>query len=186
MRVEQVTADATYALRQEVLRPHQSIAEVGFPGDDDPETAHFAAFPASEGKSVGDRDCAHPIGVVTVLHQPPPPTLPTDRDPTGWWRLRGMATAGGHRRSGVGSALVDAVLAHVAAHNGTTLWCHARLPAVAFYQRQAFATIGDPWEEPTLGPHVTMWRSVPRPQPQPRPQPRPQPQPQPQPRPQPT
>jgi GNAT superfamily N-acetyltransferase len=76
-----------------------------------------------------------------------------------------MATAEHHRGSGVGSALVNAVLAYLAAHEGTVLWCHARLPAVGFYEKQGFLPIGDPWEEPALGPHVTMWRSVPRPKP---------------------
>ncbi|MDQ1441119.1 MAG: hypothetical protein QOG97_1347 [Acidimicrobiaceae bacterium] len=152
MRVERVAAGVTYPSRHEILRPHQSIAEVGFPGDNDPETGHFAAY-----------DGSIPIGVVTVLHEPPP--LPTVADPAAWWRLRGMATAGDRRRSGVGSALVGAVLAHVAAHNGTTLWCHARLRALAFYEKQGFVAIGEAWEEPTLGPHVTMWRSVPRPRP---------------------
>ncbi len=158
-RVERVTAEATYALRQEVLRPHQTIAEVAFPGDDDAETGHFAAFAdADAGTSAAD-----PIGIVTVLHQPPP--LAHIAEPERWWRLRGMATVGRHRRGGVGSALVDAALGHVAAQGGAGVWCNARLPAVEFYRRHGFVESGDPWEEPALGPHVAMWRKVPRPPP---------------------
>jgi GNAT superfamily N-acetyltransferase len=156
-QVRPVAAQTTYALRQQILRPHQSIAEVGFPGDDDPETGHFAAFAGA------DADAGEPIGVVTVLHQPPP--LARIADPDRWWRLRGMATVERHRRGGVGSALVDAALAHVAAHDGTGVWCHARLPAVEFYRRHGFVESGDPWDEPGLGPHVAMWRRIPRPPP---------------------
>jgi GNAT superfamily N-acetyltransferase len=151
--VERINRQDTYALRQQVLRPHQSVAEVGFAGDDDPETGHYAVF--SDGA-----DAQRIVGVVTVLRQFP--AARTADDPDRWWRLRGMATAEDWRGRGVGSALVAAAVAHVAAHHGTVLWCYARISAVAFYRTAGFVTTGEVWDEPALGPHIAMWRTVAR------------------------
>jgi predicted GNAT family N-acyltransferase len=145
--IQRVGVADTIGLRQRVLRPHQTMAEMRYPHDDDPSTGHFAAV---EGDVI--------IGTVSVV-----PELPTDplADVESWWRLRGMATAEGHRSQGVGSALVAAAMAHVAAEGGRGLWCNARLPAVAFYQRAGFVAVGEPWEEPGIGPHIVMWRTMP-------------------------
>lgn len=151
-QIRRVGAGATHALRHTVLRPHQTLAEMVYPGDDDPTTGHFAA-----GAGVGVGDTV--IGIVTVSRQPPPPAIVVD-NPDGWWRLRGMATAPGHRSRGIGSALLTAAMAHVAAHQGQALWCNARVTAVAFYQRAGFVTAGDAWDEPGLGPHIVMERTV--------------------------
>jgi GNAT superfamily N-acetyltransferase len=146
-RIEPVGAGQTYALRHLVLRPHQGVIEMGFPGDDDPASGHFAAFDAT----------GEVIGVATVL----PQTSPNVPEPGSLWRLRGMAIAPGHRGQGTGRALLAVALAHTAAHGGTVLWCHARLAAVPFYRRGGFETAGDLWEEPVIGPHLVMWRRVP-------------------------
>jgi len=153
--IVRVTAEETYPLRQQVLRPHQSIAEVGFPGEDDPATAHFAQRDQGDQRD-GDGQI---VGIVTVLRQDPDPPI-TDAT---WWRLRGMATAVDQRGQGVGMALVQAALAHVAAEHGTGLWCNARRSAVGFYCKAGFVTTGQEWEEPGLGPHIRMWLPLPHP-----------------------
>lgn len=51
-------------------------------------------------------------------------------------------------------------MGHVEARGGGLLWCNARLTAVGFYQRGGFETLGEPWEEPLIGPHVAMWKLV--------------------------
>jgi ribosomal protein S18 acetylase RimI-like enzyme len=98
------------------------------------------------------------IGTVAVLREPHP-TLAFDHATT--WRIRGMATAEGYRNLGIGAALMTAALAHAADHGGRTVWCNARVPALSFYRRAGFATVGDAWDEPDIGPHVVMWRSIP-------------------------
>jgi GNAT superfamily N-acetyltransferase len=81
------------------------------------------------------------------------------------WRLRGMATAPEWRGKGAGTAVLAAVIAHVAAAGGGLLWCNARLGAVAFYERAGLVTRGEQWEEPVIGPHIAMFTMVPgRPQ----------------------
>ncbi|HEY2427392.1 MAG TPA: GNAT family N-acetyltransferase [Acidimicrobiales bacterium] len=143
--VERVEAGATLALRQRVLRPHQTLAELASADEnDDAETAHFAV--------IEDGDV---IGTASVRRQAPP-----------WgsdgpaWRLRGMATAEGRRSQGIGAAVLAAVIDRVRERGGGLLWCNARVPAVPFYQRAGFVTRGESWVEPFIGPHVAMERTV--------------------------
>jgi len=146
VRVELVAPEATYPLRQRVLRPHQRVTEVRVPGEDGRDAAHIAAVDAN-GDVVG----------TAVLVREMCPLLP-ERNLA--WRLRGMATDERWRGRGVGGLLLRRVVQHVAAHGGGLLWCHARLPAQAFYGRAGFVPVGEPWEEPQIGPHVAMLREV--------------------------
>jgi GNAT superfamily N-acetyltransferase len=115
------------------------------PGDGDPGTVHFA--PQADNGAV--------VGVTTLLRQARP------EDPaTAAWRVRGMATAAAVRGTGVGSSLLAAAVAHVAAAGGGVLWRHARLSALAFYSRAVLTVYGAPWDDPALGPHVRMARPV--------------------------
>lgn len=144
--VERVAAADTWALRHEVLRPHQRLAEMAVPGDDDRASGHFVArTPAGE-----------VIGTASVLPEPPPWATEGQRA----WRLRGMATAPGWRGKGVGTTVFAAALAHVGAHGGTLLWCNARIPAQAFYDRAGFVPHGEPWVDPVIGPHLAMSKTV--------------------------
>jgi hypothetical protein len=96
------------------------------------------------------------IGIVSVM----PEAVPWLDGDAGGWRLRGMATAPEVRGWGIGADLVDAVVGHVGGRGGTVLWCTARLPAVLFYERQGFQVIGATWEEPVIGTHIHMYRSL--------------------------
>ena len=146
--VQAVDPALVYPVRQQVLRSHQTLDQVAFPEDTAADAGHFAALRAGE-----------IIGVVSVFRQRPARWETPDQED--WWRLRGMATVAGSRRTGVGRALVEAVVAHAVSHGGTRLWCHARLAAVPFYRAMDFATVGEQWVEPVVGPHVVMWRPIP-------------------------
>jgi predicted GNAT family N-acyltransferase len=140
--VEQVPVFLVLPLRQRVLRPHQSVSEVGFDGD--AAGTHFAAFDASSAI----------VGVVSLIGEPP------DERGTPSWRLRGMATEPALQRQGVGRALMSGLLDFVARSGGGALWCNARLPAVGFYELFGFVQTGEVFEEPNIGPHVRMARVV--------------------------
>jgi predicted GNAT family N-acyltransferase len=130
-------------VRRQVLRPHQTLEELIVPGEDDPEAGWFAAFHT---RVVGDVV----IGTAGVFPEDRPETGP------GGWRLRAMAaTTPG---AGVGTALLEACLAHAGERGGRYLWCSARVPAMGFYIRRGFVTVSDAYEPPGLGPHVTMLR----------------------------
>src|SRR4051794_11884594 len=110
--IRAVSAAETRLLRKEVLRPHQTLDEVGFAGDEVPGAAHFGAF--VNGQMVA----------TATVH-------PEDDE----WRLRGMATRAEFRGRGLGGELVQACVDHVRQAGGTRIWCNARLKAADFYRR---------------------------------------------------
>ncbi len=141
--IRRVDPVLTRPVRQQVLRPHQTLDELIVPGEDDTEAGWFAAYEVGAEKEAV-------LGTAGVF--------PEDRQESGpgGWRLRAMAaTTPG---AGVGSALLEACRAHALRHGGRYLWCSARMPAAGFYVRHGFVTVSDVYEPPGLGPHVTMVR----------------------------
>ncbi len=139
-------AASTFPLRQRVLRAREPIEQLALPGDDDPDTCHMAAMTAT----------GEVVGTANVRREGPP----WEPGAEGAWRLRGMATSEELRGRGIGARLLDALLSHIASRDGGFVWCNARVPAVRFYQREGFVIRGEPWADPDLGPHVSMWRQV--------------------------
>jgi GNAT superfamily N-acetyltransferase len=152
VRVRVCRVDDVVALRQAVLRPHQTLEEVRWGPDGHASSAHFCA----------DGEDGEIVCVASVWREPPPwqPADPNMSRLAGW-RLRGMATAPEWRGKGAGSAVLKAVVAHVAGAGGGLLWCNARLGAVEFYERGGMVTRGEQWEEPFIGPHIAMYMTVP-------------------------
>lgn len=138
--MREVQATDTASLRREVLRSGQPVA---LPGDDEP------AF------HLGMYDGYELLGTGNVRLEPAPWTT---EGPA--WRLRGMATRPASRGRGVGGVLLDALVAHCSEQGGRLLWCNARTPAQRFYERAGLVVIGEPWDDPDIGPHVRMWRAL--------------------------
>jgi GNAT superfamily N-acetyltransferase len=139
--VRPVAASEIRPLRREVLRPGRPAADSIYPGDDEPTTVHLAAF-------AQDRI----VGIASLYRESRPgadPAVPG-------WRLRGMASAPDTRRRGIGRALLEAVVSHVAAAGGGEVWCNARTPAIGFYARHGFVVLSEPFDIPRIGPHVVM------------------------------
>jgi predicted GNAT family N-acyltransferase len=141
--VDQVPAEATYALRGAVLRP--GGGDVVWAGDEDPATFHLAAR-TPDGRVVG-----------VVRYSPAPCPWRIAVNP---WQLRGMATDASVRGSGAGRALVDAGAAAVADRGGDLVWCDARLAAVGFYERMGFTVVSEPFDKPGIGPHLGMVKDL--------------------------
>ena len=142
-----VPAEATFALRQRVLRPHQSVAAMALAGDEDPATLHLGALD----------DDGEVLGTLRLE----PAACPWFPDRTDAWQLRGMATAEHLRGRGVGTELVATAVRHVAVSGGGLLWCNARVPAEVFYTRAGFTATDQRWDDALLGPHVGMVQDVP-------------------------
>jgi GNAT superfamily N-acetyltransferase len=138
--LRRVTAAETRPLRQRILRPQQRVEDIVLPHDDDDETLHLGAF--VDGVM---------IGIATVHIEP----LPGTTDPRAW-RLRGMATEPGVRRTGCGSKLVAGCVDHAKRNGATRMWCTARESAKGFYDALGFATLGDVFDIPDVGPHYVM------------------------------
>lgn len=155
--VREVAEDMTLALRQEVLRPHQRPEELVLKGALDDDATNFAALTAG----------GEVIGTAWVGRQAAPeqmrPVMKAAhvlRLSPGQWRMRCVATRSDARRAGVGAAVLEAVVDHVARRGGGLLWCNGRLGATTFYLSQGWETFGEPWDEELIGPHVVLWRLV--------------------------
>jgi GNAT superfamily N-acetyltransferase len=123
---------------------------MALPDDDAPSTASFAAL---------DHD-GMVVATVTVALAAPPPVLEGQGVDRASWQLRGMATRPDLRSLGIGGAVLERALSHVAEAGGGLLWCNARVPAVSLYRRAGFAEIGTRWVDPEIGPHVVMCQLV--------------------------
>lgn len=136
--VERVEAGVTRPLRQRLLRPHQSLDALQVGGEDDGESAWLAAF-----------DAGGVVGTSGIVAEPAPDGSPG-------WRVRAMAVEESLRGRGVGAELLAGCLDHAAGRPERTVWCSARVPASGFYRGAGFEVLGDEYDEPGIGPHVTM------------------------------
>ena len=143
--VRRVPVERTLALRKAVLRPHLPAETPYLPPDATaPDTVAYAALDSRD-RVIG----------VAVLTPHPPPFAPAD---SGARQLRGMAVAPAHRNRGVGGAVLDALIAHVAHDGGGILWCNARIAARGLYERGGMSAWGEVFDVPPIGPHIVMWR----------------------------
>lgn len=142
--VERGAAAATFPLRMEVLGRGSGAHDLVRPDDDDPTSGHFVV-----------RLDGEVVGTGTVRRRPAP--LPST-DPG--WQIRGMAVREDLRGRGIGAAILDAVVAHVASQGTGLLWCHARSGAVPLYVRAGFEPHGPEVEDPVAGRQVLMSRLV--------------------------
>ncbi|HEX4483122.1 MAG TPA: GNAT family N-acetyltransferase [Solirubrobacteraceae bacterium] len=133
----QIPIERTRALRQSILRPHESVEQLA---GEEPRDAY----------AVGAFDREELLAVGFVAPDGPP----------GSWRVRAMATAAGARGRGFGGAVLGALVDHAREHGGVRVWCNARSPARAFYERAGFHATSEEFEIPPIGPHFVMERSL--------------------------
>ncbi len=143
LRLRRATADEIIPLRHAALRQGLPRSEAMFDGDDAPTSRHYAA---SRGAEV--------IGCATVHWN--------EWEGRPAWQLRGMATADGFRRQGIGRHLLRFLEEDLASDfpSPVSLWCNARTPAIPFYAGQGWAVRSAVFDIPTAGPHVKMFKSL--------------------------
>lgn len=139
--VRVVTAADTVSLRQQILRPQQTVEELLAEGDGLP--------------GIGVYEDGRLVACASVRPEP----MPGDPQPDDW-RLRGMASAVDVRGRGYGATALRAALDYARERGATRVWCNARTPAVGFYERYGFTTLGDEFDLPPIGPHYLMWCRV--------------------------
>ena len=141
--IRPVALARTRALRQAVLRPHETLAQLA--AHEPPDAFAVAAF---------DGGALVAVGFVA-----------RDGGP-GDWRIRGMATAPAARGRGAGTAVLDALLRHAVDAGARRVWCNARTPARSLYERAGLRVVSDEFELPMIGPHLVMeLRTAPEPPP---------------------
>lgn len=134
--VRRCRAEEVLDLRHRVLRAGRPLAEATFPGDDAPQTRHWAALQRTR-----------VVGVVSVMHAPE--TLEGRTYP---WQLRGMAVDENLRGLHIGEKLLFAVHDEVA----EPMWCNARANVVGFYEKYGWHATGPVFDVPNIGPHRKM------------------------------
>jgi len=99
-----------------------------------------------------DRDalCHH---VLAIERGAPIGTARLDLDYGG--KVGRLAVLRSHRRGGVGRALMERLHTIAREHGAATLWCHAQLTAVPFYQRLGYRSSGATFDEAGID-HVRM------------------------------
>lgn len=132
--VRLATLDEVLPLRALVLRDGARRESAWYPGDDDALHRVVAA--------PGVVACA--TGMVEAL------------DGTAGWRVRGVAVHPRHRGSGLGAAVVAAVLDEAP---DALWWCTARVAVAGFWQRMGFVIASpEPFALPHGGLHHRMVR----------------------------
>jgi predicted GNAT family N-acyltransferase len=136
--IRRARADEVVDLRHVVLRRGLPRKTAVFPGDADSSARHFVAI----------RNDAI-VGTLTLhLNQ-------CENEPA--WQLRGMAIEPSQQGRGIGSQLLEAAERSVLEDSPTRqLWCNARVPAVAFYEKHGWRVVSEVFDVPTAGPHVKM------------------------------
>jgi GNAT superfamily N-acetyltransferase len=135
-----VPVAATRPLRRDVLRPAETV---------EGQAAHEPAGARAVAALLGDEVIA--VGLVGPEGE------------SGAWRVRGMATAPGHRGRGYGAAVLRALVEHAARAGATAIWCTARMPARSLYERAGFRIVGEPYDVHDIGPHIRMELRTPEP-----------------------
>ncbi len=140
IHVRRVEPAVTRPLRQQILRPHQSLDELVSPGESAPGAVWFAAM--CEGDVVGT------AGLI--------PEQSPDRGGVSSLRLRAMATSESQLGRGLGRLLLEAVLAEARSSGADVVWCSARTLARDFYSAAGFSETSEVYDVEHIGPHVRM------------------------------
>ena len=133
-----VSPDETAALRQRVLRPHQTVEQLRAEGDGLPGVAVYVD------------------GEVVACASVRPEPMPGDAR-EGDWRLRGMASDPAVRGRGYGAVALAAALDYARERGARRVWCNARTGAIGFYERHGFTIVGEEFDVPDIGPHYQAW-----------------------------
>ena len=124
----------TRDLRQAVLRPHESAANLAT--HETPDAFALGAFERGEELVA--------VGFVGADGEP------------GAWRVRGMATRPEARGRGAGSAILAALVEYARANGARRVWCNARVRARSLYEHAGFRVVSDEFELPQIGAHLVM------------------------------
>jgi GNAT superfamily N-acetyltransferase len=115
--IEQIRHELTWKLRQKVLYPQQTIAEVQM--DEDADGYHFAAFVDNL-----------IVGVVSLFRN----------DDS--FQFRKLAVDPLVQNQGIGSSLLNYITDFAKNEDGKMLWCNARVTAIPFYIKHGFTHTG--------------------------------------------
>ncbi len=114
----EVSVEATFALRQQLLRTDRPDLPLRMVDDDVAGTFHLAVLD----------DDGDPVGVITLT-----PSAPDFDARTPAYRLRQMAVAPDRQGEGIGGLLFSAGVTRLRAQGVATLWAESRDTSLGFY-----------------------------------------------------
>ncbi|GAB3995332.1 GNAT family N-acetyltransferase [Spirosoma daeguense] len=146
--IRTITPEQTYPLRHSVLWPDKPFDYVKV--ENDSEGHHFGAFKNDELVAV--------ISLFVEQEKNSNRTQPL-RDNVGWARFRKFAARPDLQRQGIGTKLLNHVIAEARRLGATTLWCDARLDAADFYRRFKMEAISEVFYKGAI-PYAKFSRSL--------------------------
>lgn len=141
VQVLRIKAIDTYPIRHKMLRPHGTIEDCRFRGDDDELTFHLGAFVDNKLVSVASFYFERNEVFTDHPYQ---------------FKLRGMATLPEYQGRGLSQALLRTAFPVIKQNQCTLLWCNARVSAQGFYTKVGFTPYGEPFDVPVIGKHILM------------------------------
>lgn len=141
-KIQQLSAEQTWPLRHQVLRPHQTLQDCIYPQDQDQQSFHIGAV--VDGK----------IACIASFHVENHSELKSQFA----YRLRGMATDPAFHQKGLGRAVLEKSLDELRERKCDLLWFNAREIAFPFYEKLGFQYLGDYFDIPGIGPHKVMYK----------------------------
>lgn len=142
--IKKITSEATYAVRQPVLRAGMPLESCIFDGDDLNTTEHFGIFEAET-----------LMGIISLFEN-----NTAAFDMPNQFQIRGMAVLAQFQKRGLGEELIRYIENRVHQKNGKLIWFNARETAVGFYQKLGYAITGKAFEIPTAGTHYIMSKKM--------------------------
>ncbi|WP_061809929.1 GNAT family N-acetyltransferase [Rossellomorea vietnamensis] len=144
IQFQKISAADTYSIRQQILRPTQTMEECKYEGDMDESTFHVGALDGEKLICIGSFYQKAQEGLEGRLP----------------FRLRGMATLPDFRSKGIGKQLIE-YSERILSNEGCDLWwCNARTSAAPYYTKLGLIQSGDIFEIEPIGPHVIMYKKM--------------------------
>lgn len=135
-----IDSNATYSVRQDVLRKGKPIETCYFNGDDDATTTHFGLFLEE-----------NVIGVVSVYKVNNPIFTENNQ-----FQIRGMAVLPEFQGKGFGEQLLKEAEKYCLKEQADLIWFNARDKAISFYKKSGYEIIGKSFDIPHVGIHFVM------------------------------
>jgi ribosomal protein S18 acetylase RimI-like enzyme len=141
LRIDFISTEETYPLRNSVLRPNKPVESVFLEKDNDHETFHLGAFYENKLISIGS------------FHKSNHPQFSQENQ----YQLRKMATDPDYRKINAGRKLIEYGVEELRKRNVALMWCNAREVAIGFYEKLGLKTAGDFFDVPGIGRHKLMY-----------------------------
>ena len=140
--IKKITTEATFSVRNPVLRPNLPVESCRFEGDQLHSTVHLGYF-----------DQEKLVGIVSVFEK-----ANANWPNSSQIQIRGMAVLEDFQKQGIGEKLIQTVIKEALNNKTELIWFNARKNAVPFYEKLGFHIYGTAFEIEGVGTHYLMYQ----------------------------